>query len=162
VTPNGIRAIFGANGLGVQRVEAAGHRHPTLLHGTTPAVVLLVAVVVAVSAAARRFGLLAPILLVIVGLLLSFVPGFPVPQIDPRFVITAVLPPLLYVAALETSVPAFKYNLRPILLLAVGHVLFIAAVVASPCMRCCRRCRWRPVSPSAPWSRRRTRSPPPR
>jgi monovalent cation/hydrogen antiporter len=92
-------------------------------------VVLLVAVVVAVSAAARRFGLLAPILLVVVGLALSFVPGFPVPEVDPRFVITAVLPPLLYVAALETSVPAFKFNLRPIMSLAVGHVLFIAAAV---------------------------------
>ena len=92
-------------------------------------VVLLVAVVVAVSAVARRFGLLAPILLVVVGLALSVVPGFPVPEVHPEFVLTVVLPPLIYVAALETSVPAFKFNLRPILLLAVGHVLFIAAAV---------------------------------
>jgi CPA1 family monovalent cation:H+ antiporter len=92
-------------------------------------VVGLVAVVVAVAAAARRFGLLSPILLVVVGLALSFVPHFPVPEIDPDLVITGVLPPLLYVAALETSVPAFKFNLRPIMLLAVGHVLFIATLV---------------------------------
>jgi CPA1 family monovalent cation:H+ antiporter len=65
----------------------------------------------------------------VVGLALSFVPHFPVPDVDPELVITGVLPPLLYVAALETSVPAFKFNLRPILLLAVGHVLFIAALV---------------------------------
>jgi CPA1 family monovalent cation:H+ antiporter len=91
--------------------------------------VLLVAVVVTVSVAARRFGLLAPILLVVVGLALSFVPDFPVPEVHPEFVIAGVLPPLLYVAALETSVPAFRFNLRPILLLAVGHVLFIAAAV---------------------------------
>jgi Na+/H+ antiporter len=92
-------------------------------------VVALVAVVVAVAAVARRFGLLAPILLVIVGLGLSFVPNFPVPALDPEFVIVGILPPLLYVAAKETSVPAFRYNIRPILSLAVGHVLFIAAVV---------------------------------
>jgi CPA1 family monovalent cation:H+ antiporter len=92
-------------------------------------VVLLVAVVVSVNAVARRFGLLAPILMVIVGLALSYVPGFPIPEVSPQFLITAILPPLIYVAALETSVPAFKYNIRPILLLAVGHVLFIAAAV---------------------------------
>jgi Na+/H+ antiporter len=92
-------------------------------------VVGLVALVVAVNAVARRFGLLAPILLVVVGLAVSFVPDFPVPQLDPELVIVGILPPLLYVAALEISVPAFKYNLRPILQLAIGHVLFIAALV---------------------------------
>ncbi len=92
-------------------------------------VVGLVAVVVAVAAVARRFGLLAPILLVVVGLALSFVPGIPVPTIDQELVITVILPPLLYVAAVDMSVPAFRFNLRPILLLAVGHVLFIATAV---------------------------------
>jgi Na+/H+ antiporter len=92
-------------------------------------VVGLVAVVVAVTAVARRFGLLAPILLVVVGLALSFVPGFPIPRLDPELVITGILPPLLYIAAVEMSVPAFRYNLRPILQLAVGHVLFIGAAV---------------------------------
>jgi CPA1 family monovalent cation:H+ antiporter len=52
-----------------------------------------------------------------------------VPELDPEFVIIGVLPPLLYVAALETSVPAFRFNLRPILLLAVGLVLFTTAAV---------------------------------
>ena len=92
-------------------------------------VVGMVVVVVAVSAAARRFRLLAPILLVVVGLGLSFVPHFPIPEIDPELVIVVVLPPLLYVAAMEMSVPAFRFNLRSILLLAIGHVLFIAAAV---------------------------------
>jgi Na+/H+ antiporter len=92
-------------------------------------VVALIAVVVAVAAVARRFGLLAPIALVIVGIALSFVPHFPAPQLNPAVVVNVILPPLLYVAAIDTSVPAFRYNLRPILLLAVGHVLFIAAAV---------------------------------
>jgi CPA1 family monovalent cation:H+ antiporter len=92
-------------------------------------IVGLVAIVVAVSAVARRFRLLAPILLVVAGLGLSLVPGFPVMSLDPDLILIGVLPPLLYVAALETSVPAFRYNLRPILLLAVGLVLFTTFTV---------------------------------
>ncbi|MGH3648425.1 MAG: cation:proton antiporter, partial [Micromonosporaceae bacterium] len=89
----------------------------------------LIAVVVAVAAAAKRLGVLSPILLVTAGIAISFVPGVPAVELDPELVIAGVLPPLLYVAAVETSVPAFRYNLRPILLLAVGLVLFTAAAV---------------------------------
>ena len=89
----------------------------------------MVAVVVAVSAAARRFGLLAPILLVLAGVALSVVPGVPHVHLDPDVVLIGILPPLLYVAALEMSVPAFRYNLRPIMLLAIGLVVFTALAV---------------------------------
>ncbi|MEH1017470.1 Na+/H+ antiporter [Micromonospora sp. CPCC 206060] len=92
-------------------------------------VVLFLAIATLGAALARRLGLLAPILLVVLGLALSFVPGFPQFRLDPELVLVGILPPLLYVAALETSVPAFRYNLRPILLLAVGLVLFTAFVV---------------------------------
>jgi CPA1 family monovalent cation:H+ antiporter len=57
------------------------------------------------------------------------VPGFPTYHLESEFVLIGVLPPLLYVAALETSVPAFRYNLRPILLLAIGLVVFTAFAV---------------------------------
>jgi monovalent cation/hydrogen antiporter len=92
-------------------------------------IVVLVAIVVAVSAAASKLGLLTPIVLVIAGLGLSLVPGFPAIHLESEFVLVGVLPPLLYVAALETSVPAFRFNLRPILLLAIGLVLFTAFAV---------------------------------
>lgn len=92
-------------------------------------IVVLFAVVLAASALSRRLGLLTPILLVVVGLGLSFVPGFPTIELHPEMVLIGILPPLLYVAALETSVPAFRFNLRPILLLAVGLVLFTAFAV---------------------------------
>ncbi len=97
------------------------------MHGLDVLVALFV-VVVAVSAVARRIGVLSPILLVVVGIGLSFVPGLDV-ELQPEIVLVGILPPLLYVAALETSVPAFRYNLRPILLLAVGLVLFTAFAV---------------------------------
>ncbi|OLB81682.1 MAG: Na+/H+ antiporter [Actinobacteria bacterium 13_2_20CM_2_71_6] len=86
-------------------------------------------VVVVVSAVAGRLGVLAPILLVVVGVGLSFVPGIPAIRLEPQVVLIGILPPLLYVAAVETSVPAFRYNLRPILLLAVGLVIFTATCV---------------------------------
>ena len=92
-------------------------------------VVVLLATAIFGAALARRLGLLAPILLVVVGLALSFVPGFPDVRLDPHLILVGILPPLLYVAALETSVPAFRYNLRPILLLAVGLVIFTALAV---------------------------------
>jgi Na+/H+ antiporter len=92
-------------------------------------IVGLVSVVVAVAALARRVGVLSPILLVVVGVALSFLPLVPVVHLRPDVVLIGILPPLLYVAAVETSVPAFRFNLRPILLLAVGLVAFTAASV---------------------------------
>ncbi|GAB3141371.1 Na+/H+ antiporter [Micromonospora sonneratiae] len=92
-------------------------------------VVLFLAIATFGAALARRLGLLSPILLVVAGLVLSFVPGFPQVHLEPDLVLTGILPPLLYIAALETSVPAFRYNLRPILLLAVGLVIFTAVLV---------------------------------
>ncbi|MCX5069969.1 Na+/H+ antiporter [Micromonospora lupini] len=92
-------------------------------------VVVFLAIATLGAALARRLGLLAPIVLVVLGLALSFVPGVPHVELDPELVLIGILPPLLYVAALETSVPAFKNNIRPILLLAVGLVLFTAFVV---------------------------------
>jgi monovalent cation/hydrogen antiporter len=86
-------------------------------------------VVVVVSAVAGRFGMLSPILLVVAGVALSFIPGVPEIRLQPEVVLIGILPPLLYVAAIETSVPAFRYNIRPILLLAVGLVIFTAGSV---------------------------------
>ncbi len=92
-------------------------------------IVGLIAVVVATSVVARRIGVLSPIMLVLVGIGISFIPGVLEIELDPEVVLLGILPPILYVAALETSVPAFRFNLRPILLLAVGLVLFTTAAV---------------------------------
>ncbi len=91
--------------------------------------VVLLSIAVLGAALARRFGLLAPIVLLVAGLGLSFVPGFPEVHLEPELVLIGILPPLLYAAALQTSVPAFKFNLRPILLLAVGLILVTSFAV---------------------------------
>jgi monovalent cation/hydrogen antiporter len=94
-------------------------------------VVVLVAISVLGAALARRLGLLAPLVLLVAGLGLSFVPGFPEAHLEPELVLIGILPPLLYVAALQTSVPAFRRQIRPILLLAVGLVLVTAFVIGT-------------------------------
>ena len=91
--------------------------------------ILLIVVVAAGTVAARRLRMEPSILLVLVGVALSMVPGVPRFHLDPQVVLVLILPPLLYAAASRTSVPAFRANLRPILLLAVGLTLFSTVVV---------------------------------
>jgi len=91
--------------------------------------VVLVAIAVLGAALARRLGFVAPLVLLVAGLGLSYLPGLPDVQIRPELVLIGILPPLLYVAALQTNVVAFRRALRPILLLAVGLVVLTAFVV---------------------------------
>ncbi|MFI5936628.1 Na+/H+ antiporter [Actinoplanes sp. NPDC051494] len=91
--------------------------------------VVLVAISVLGAALARRLGFIAPLVLLIAGLGLSYVPGLPEVHVEPELVLVGILPPLLYVAALQTNLVAFRKALRPILLLAVGLVLLTSFVV---------------------------------
>jgi monovalent cation/hydrogen antiporter len=90
---------------------------------------LLIAVA-ALAILAKKVGLPYPVLLVIGGLALGFVPGLPAVELEPEMVFLFFLPPLLYPAALFTSWRDFRANLRPILLLAIGLVLLTTAFVA--------------------------------
>ncbi|SFC91345.1 Na+/H+ antiporter [Klenkia taihuensis] len=90
----------------------------------------LAAGAVAVAAAARRLGWQAPLLLVLVGFAVSFVPGVPEFAIDGDLLLAVVLPPLLYSAALEVSYADLRALLRPIVQLGVGLVVVTAVVVA--------------------------------
>ncbi|HOZ78514.1 MAG TPA: Na+/H+ antiporter [Ferruginibacter sp.] len=71
-----------------------------------------------------------PIALVIIGVLISVIPGLPVIELSPDVVFIIFLPPLLYAAAWNTSWHDFKANIRPIGLAAVGLVLFTTSLVA--------------------------------
>jgi Na+/H+ antiporter len=106
-------------------------------------IVLLFTVVAASVLIARKMTLPYPIVLVLVGLALSFVPHLPEVRLDPNIVFYFFLPPLLYPAALFTSWRDFRRNLRPIVLLAIGLVLSTMVVVA-----------WvaHSVIPSLPWA----------
>jgi monovalent cation/hydrogen antiporter len=90
---------------------------------------LLLAVAV-LALVARRVSIPYPILFVLGGLVLSWIPKLPRVRLDPEWVFLFVLPPLLYPAALFTPWRDFRANLRPIGLLAIGLVLFTTIAVA--------------------------------
>lgn len=93
-------------------------------------VILLLAVVLAATVLARRLVVPYPILLVLVGLALGAVPNLPALRLDPDLVFLVFLPPILWAAAFFTSFRDFRFNLRPILILAVGLVLASTMAVA--------------------------------
>ena len=86
--------------------------------------VALVVTIVTVAAIARRLDLPAPILLVAVGVLASYLPFVPEVRLTPEIVLVGLLPPLLYNAALSTSLVDFNTYRRPILGLSVGLIIF--------------------------------------
>ncbi|MEV0742910.1 Na+/H+ antiporter [Streptomyces sp. NPDC050549] len=90
---------------------------------------LLVAGSAAVAAGARRTPVPAPLLLVAVGLAVSYVPGVPDYTLDPDVVLPLLLPPLLYTSATDSSYLDLRAQLRPVALLSVGYVLFATFVV---------------------------------
>ena len=90
---------------------------------------LLLAVAV-LALVARKLHIPYPILFVLGGLLLGWIPGLPKVRLDPDLVFLFFLPPLLFPAALFTSWRDFRLNLRPISLLAIGLVLFTTVAVA--------------------------------
>ena len=92
---------------------------------------ILVAVLAATALLARRINVAPAILLLLAGVALAFVPGMPALELPPELVLLLVLPPLIYSASVAMSWREFKFNLRPIILLAVGCVMFTAFAVAA-------------------------------
>src|SRR6516165_5618130 len=92
---------------------------------------ILLGVLAGTALVARRFNIAPAILLMLAGVGLAFVPGMPRVELPPELVLLLVLPPLIYSASVAMSWREFKNNLRPIVLLAVGAVIFTAAMVAT-------------------------------
>jgi monovalent cation/hydrogen antiporter len=92
---------------------------------------ILLAVLAGTALLARRVNIAPAILLLLAGIALAFVPGMPTLELPPQLVLLLVLPPLIYSASVAMSWREFKHNLRPIILLAVGCVIFTAFAVAA-------------------------------
>ncbi len=92
--------------------------------------VVLVGSATALAALARRFGVSEPLVLTLAGVAASYLPMVPQVHLEPEVVLLGLLPPLLYTAALRTSLVDFKDNLRTIASLSVGLVLFSTFAVA--------------------------------
>ena len=91
---------------------------------------LLLAAVVALAGAARVAGIPYPVVLVLGGLGIGFVPGAPSPELDPDVVLYGFLPPLLYSAAFLTTAADLREHALSLGVLAIGLVLATACTVA--------------------------------
>ena len=94
-------------------------------------VLLLIAVLALVAVVARRLRTAPSILLVVAGVILALIPGLPRIALAPELVLLGILPPLIYSAGVSMSWREFRFNLRPIFLLAFGCVIFTTCAVAA-------------------------------
>ena len=101
-----------------------GPMHPSSIQAVEIVFLLLLLFVVVFGALAKRLKTPYPIILVLGGLILSFIPGIPRITLNPDVIFFVILPPLLYSAAWLTSWREFSYNLVSIFLLAFGLVTF--------------------------------------
>jgi Na+/H+ antiporter len=90
----------------------------------------VVAVVIAVAGLCSKLDLPSPLVLIVVGIIGSYLSFVPDVELKPEVVLFGLLPPLLYAAAIQTSLVDFNANRRPILLLSIGLVAFTTAGVA--------------------------------
>src|SRR5882672_5879023 len=98
---------------------------------TIQILLLLLAVLVVAAVIARRLNTAPSIVLVVAGVVLALTPGLPAIELAPELVLLVILPPLIYSAGVSMSWREFRFNLRPIALLAFGCVLFTACAVAA-------------------------------
>ncbi|NDK90793.1 sodium:proton antiporter [Gordonia desulfuricans] len=91
--------------------------------------ILVLVGAVIVTAIADRRGMQPALIIVVVALAVSFIPGMPHVELESEILLTVVLPPLLYSAALGFSVPNFIRNIKPILGLGVAMVVITAFAV---------------------------------
>ncbi len=82
-------------------------------------------------ALARRANIPYPIVLVLGGLVLGFIPAFPHLELDPNLVLVIFLPPLLYWEAINAPTDVIRKNWSQIWVLAFGLVIATAIVVAA-------------------------------
>jgi CPA1 family monovalent cation:H+ antiporter len=117
----------------------------TISTHTAILVFTLLAAGVALLALAPILKLPYPILLVLGGLVLGFVPGISHVTIPPQIVLVGILPPLLYAAAFFTSLRDLRTNIVPLTSLAVVLVLVTTLTVAVACHELIGGLSW-PVS----------------
>ena len=96
----------------------------------------MLAVLAAVAIAAKRLNIAPSILLVVAGVGTAFIPGLPKVELAPELVLLVILPPLIYSAGVAMSWREFRFNLRPIALLAFGCVVFTTVAVAAAAHGC--------------------------
>lgn len=94
-------------------------------------ILLMMSLMIGASGVADKVKLPAPVLLLLVGIGIGFLPEMPAIELNPEIVMLLFLPPLLYDAAFNISFRDFKTNINTISTLAVGLVFITTAGVAA-------------------------------
>ena len=84
---------------------------------------------VTVTGLSGRAGWSAPVALVLVGGIVSFIPGIPQITVEPDLVLYGILPPLLFAAAIRTPLKDILARRDSIFVLSVGLVAFTVVAV---------------------------------
>jgi len=100
------------------------------MHSILPFLLAMIAAIVLLEMWATKLKIAYPILLVVAGLLLSFIPGLPAVKINPDLIFFIFLPPLLFEAAWSISFKEMKKWWRIIGSFAFLVVFFTALSVA--------------------------------
>lgn len=93
-------------------------------------IIFILAVMIGLSAIADKIKLPYPILLIIAGIGVGFIPSLPVIEINPEIIFLIFLPPLLYDAAFNISFKEFKTNINTISTLAISLVFLTTLGIA--------------------------------
>jgi Na+/H+ antiporter len=116
----------------VQAAACGAGENSDMLETLELSLILAMFVAVALlSALARRVGAVAPVVMLVAGLAIAFIPGVPAITLDPELVLLVFLPPLIYSSGVGMSWRGFRANSLQILLMAIGCVLFTASAVAA-------------------------------
>lgn len=94
-------------------------------------VIFILAVMIGLSAIADKIKLPYPILLIVAGIAIGFIPSLPEIEINPEIIFLLFLPPLLYDAAFNISFKEFRNNFSTISTLAVSLVFLTASGIAA-------------------------------
>jgi Na+/H+ antiporter len=93
-------------------------------------VIFILAVMIGLSAIADKVKLPYPILLIVAGIAVGFIPSIPHIELNPEIIFLIFLPPLLYDAAFNISFKSFKTNINTISTLAITLVFITASGIA--------------------------------
>lgn len=94
-------------------------------------ILLIMALMIAASGLADKIKIPLPILLIILGVTIGFIPSMPEIVINPEIIMLIFLPPLLYDAAFNISFIDFKTHINTISTLATGLVFLTTAAIAA-------------------------------
>src|SRR6267154_5539078 len=97
---------------------------------TIQTLIFLLVVIASVAVAETRLRVPSAILLILTGVILALIPGLPTVELAPELVLL-LLPPIVYSSAVAMSWREFRFNLRPISLLALGCVAFTTVATAA-------------------------------